>query len=131
MKSVEFFLNFPVADMNRNVLWKDKAKVSPDQVERMNKFWGDESWKSVAYKPSNQPTLFGDKPDEKTNNDAVVEAFRERLKKVAGFNHVPKPVAMRNSSNAVVYFLFFASHKPVAGKIVTHIFKKYENRMGS
>jgi len=35
---------------------------------------------------------------------------------------------MRNSTGAVVYYLFFASPKPVAERIVTSIFDKYRNR---
>ena len=35
---------------------------------------------------------------------------------------------MRNTCGAVVYYLFFASQKPVAQKIVTSIFKKYRDR---
>lgn len=53
------------------------------------------------------------------------EAFRKRLRDVAGFAHVPRPVAMRNTQNAIVYYLFFASQKPVARKIVEHIFRKW------
>lgn len=40
MRSLELFLNFPVLDMNRNVLWRDPAGVDPDDVRRMNRFWG-------------------------------------------------------------------------------------------
>lgn len=58
----------------------------------------------------------------------VVAAFTDRLKSVAGFKYVPEPLPMRNSTNAVVYYLFFASHQPVASKIVQDIVKKYENR---
>jgi hypothetical protein len=54
-----------------------------------------------------------------------VEAFRDRLKKAAGFRFVPDPLPMRNSNNAVVYYLFFASQKPVAEKIIHEIFAKY------
>ena len=32
---------------------------------------------------------------------------------------------MRNSNNAVVYYLFFASQKYVAEKIIEDIFSKY------
>ena len=32
---------------------------------------------------------------------------------------------MINSRNAVVYYLFFASPKPVAKDIITHIFKTH------
>lgn len=48
-KVVEIFLNFPVMDMNRNVLWRNSEGVSPLHRERMTKFWGDNSWESAAY----------------------------------------------------------------------------------
>ena len=32
---------------------------------------------------------------------------------------------MRNSTKAVVYYLFLASQKPVAEKIISDIFRKY------
>jgi hypothetical protein len=34
---------------------------------------------------------------------------------------------MRNSQGATVYYLFFASQKPVAQDIVEDIFRKYRN----
>jgi len=34
---------------------------------------------------------------------------------------------MRNSNNAIVYYLYFASQKPIAAHIVKDIFKKYSN----
>lgn len=131
MQSLEIFLNFPVADMNRNVLWRKPEGVSPVQVERMNRFWGDDSWRKAAYVPSVQMDLFGKMHEEKVSNEVISEAFRKRLKEVAGFPNVPKPIAMRNTQNAVVYYLFFASHKPVAEDIVQYIFDKYANRRES
>jgi three-Cys-motif partner protein len=127
MQSVEVFLNFPVGDMNRNVLWRSADGVDPTQVERMNRYWGDETWRNVAYRPTQ--TLFGIE-DEKTDNATVARAFRDRLQQVAGFSHVPDPIPMRNSRGVIVYYLFFASPKPVAAKIVTYIFDKYRNRRG-
>jgi hypothetical protein len=47
------------------------------------------------------------------------------LKKVAGFKPVPEPLPMKNSNNAVVYYLFFASHKDVAQKIIDDIFERF------
>jgi hypothetical protein len=61
----------------------------------------------------------------KLPNDAIVAAFRRRLREVAGFGYVPAPLPMRNSRNAVVYYLFLASPKAVAEKIITDIFDKY------
>jgi three-Cys-motif partner protein len=124
MGTIDIFLNFPVADMNRNVLWHNPEGVEAADIERMNAFWGDDSWRAIAY--TSDGNLFG--YEEKTSNEAIAEGFRERLRKVAGFKHVPKPMPMRNSNSAIVYYLFFASQKPVAMGIVEDIFNSYRNR---
>jgi three-Cys-motif partner protein len=125
MKSVEIFLNFPIMDMNMNVLKHNSEAAPSEQAERMTRFWGDDSWKSAAYSATGN--LFG--YEEKTDNETIVEAFRKRLLHVAGFKYVSKPLAMRNSRDAVVYYLFFASPKPVAERIVKDIFRKHEKRL--
>ena len=122
MKTLDMFLNFPVADINRNVLWRDPERVSAAQIARMNSFWGDQSWRENAYQTSGN--LFG--YPEKESNKAVAGAFRERLRRVAGFERVLDPLPMRNSSGAIVYYLFFASQVDTAQKIVSDIFKKYD-----
>ena len=123
-RAVDMFLNFPVMDMNRNAIWKDPDKVPKGGVDRMTKFWGDESWKQVAYAESRQANFF--EPEMvKQDNQQIVTAFRERLKKVAGFDHVAEPLPMKNSTKAVVYYLFLASQKSVAEKIIDDIFSKY------
>jgi three-Cys-motif partner protein len=123
-QAVDMFLNFPVMDINRNAIWRDPDKVPKAGVDRMNRFWGDESWRQAAYEESKQGNLF--KPEiVKQGNEQIVAAFRERLKTVAGFGFVPEPLPMRNTRNAVVYYLFLASPKAVAEEIITHIFKKY------
>jgi three-Cys-motif partner protein len=119
MQSLDIFINFPMYDININVSHHDPETVLPQHIERMNAFWGDESWRDVVYEKS--PGLFGPM-EEKVTNLSLAEAFRDRLKKVAGFKKVPQPLAMRNSKNSVVYYLFFASHKGTAENIVTHIF---------
>lgn len=124
MRSIEIFLNFPIMDMNRNVLKHDLSKVNPEQTNRMNVFWGDESWKIAAYRTDQNLFSF----PEKTENDVIAEAFRIRLEKVAGFQYVPTPMPMRNTKGAVVYYLFFASQNKTGGKIVNDIFDKYRNR---
>lgn len=123
--AIEIFLNFPVMDMNMNVLWGNPEKVSKDQVARMDAFWGDGSWRHAAYRKAQ--VLFGT-IEEKTSNEAVAEAYRERLKEVAGFQYVPEPMPMRNTRGAVVYYLFFASPNRTGDKIVRDIFNKYRDR---
>ena len=121
--TIEIFLNFPVMDINRNVLWHDHEKVSSVQRERMTRFWGDESWHNAAY--SSAGHLFGEL--EKTSNAEVASAFRKRLKEVAGFKSVPEPIPMRNSNGAIVYYLFFAAQLMLAENIVKDIFRKFEH----
>lgn len=125
MKSIELFVNFPTMDMNRNALWRNPEGVASEDAERMTLFWGNESWRGVAYGPKKQGNLFGEQEMEKASNEVIAEAFRKRLKEVAGFAHVPKPLPMVNAKGAVVYYLFFAAQKPVADKIVQYIFEKH------
>lgn len=124
MQSIEIFLNFMIMDANMNVLRHDPEKADPRQVARMNRFWGDDSWRTAAYDSSGN--LFG--WEEKSTNEQLVQAYRERLLRVAGFGYVPEPLPMRNSKGATVYYLFFASPKATGEKIVEDIFAKYRNR---
>lgn len=124
MRSIEIFLSFMIMDANMNVLRVDPDRVAESQVNRMNAFWGDESWRQAAYRTT--PGLFGDM-QEKASNDAVIGAYRKRLKELAGFKYVPEPLPMRNSQGAVVYYLFFASHNQTGDKIARAVFKKYGN----
>jgi three-Cys-motif partner protein len=133
--TIDMFLNFPIMDMNRNtLLWKPEL-ADPDHVARMTRFWGDESWKQIAWVES-QPDMFGDTEQQKQPNKVIAEAFRERLKKVAGFAYVPEPLPMTNKKNAVIYYLFFAAKHPAAANIIEGIFRQarkgaYRNRNGA
>lgn len=123
MQSLDVFINFPIHDINRTVLHRNRDRVSPANIARMNAYWGDESWKELAY--DKNLTLFGEEDFEKVSNPRFAEAFRQRLKKIAGFKRVPAPLAMRNKNRSIVYYLFFASHKDTAEHIVTHIFEHF------
>lgn len=125
MGSMEIFYNFMIMDANMNVLWRDPSRVDSGQAARMTAVWGDDSWRSAAYQTTSG--LFGDM-EEKVSNEDVAEAFRVRLKTVAGFAYVPAPMPMRNSRGAVVYYLYFASPNPTGAKIVSQVFDKYRGR---
>jgi three-Cys-motif partner protein len=120
--TIDIFLNFPIHDTNRTVLVKDPSEMHRRQVKRMDAFWGNNSWREVAY--ATDANLFG--YEEKVcTNDQLAAAFRQRLIEVANFAHVPEPVYMRNSKRAGLYYLFFASQQPVAGHMVEDIFQSY------
>jgi three-Cys-motif partner protein len=127
MKTIEIFLNFPIMDMNRNILLTDTTKMDDSQITRMDAFWGDSSWRPIMY--ATQEHLFGTEEIKIGTNDKIAAAFRERLKKVAGFEHVPEPVVMRNRRRAMLYYLFFASQNATGAKIANDIFEKYRVKL--
>lgn len=123
MKTIDIFINFPIMDINRNVLFEDPAKAKQEDIERMNAFWGDESWKQLLYRE--QETLFGETHHVRIEDyQALAKEFCKRLRQ-AGFNDVPKPILMTNKKNGPLYYLCFASQKGVAKDIVNDIFDKY------
>lgn len=128
LRTTEIFLNFPLMDMNRNVLHKDLLSADPDQIERMNRFCGTDGWQEILYEEAKQLSLFGDTDRTKIVNSNIKlgEWFKkERLQKVAGFKFVPEPMLMRNSKGGPLFFLFFASHNETGKKIVADIFNKH------
>ena len=125
LRSIEVFYNFMIMDANMNVFWRNPDKVTTTQATRMDCAWGDHSWREIAYKK--KPGLFGD-IEEKASNKTIVEAFRRRLRDVAGFKYVPEPMPMRNSRGAVVYYLFFASQNKNGQRIVSEIFDLYRSK---
>jgi three-Cys-motif partner protein len=132
MKTIEVFVNFMVMDMNMNVLLRNPSKAQPGQIERMNRFWGDESWREVAYEVSPQGILFGEPEHVKVEkgNEKISEAYRKRLTTVAGFAYAPQPLRFVNRLKRTIYYLFFASPKATANKIVEEIFGKYRKKQG-
>ena len=125
--TIDMFLNFPTMDMNMNVLWSDPDRATQEQQLRMTRFWGDESWRSAVY--DRERTLLDLEIKPLGANELTVSAFCQRLTAVAGFEFVPAPLPMRNSTGAVVYYLVFASQKPVAANIVRSVFNKYRPRV--
>jgi three-Cys-motif partner protein len=120
-RAVEVFLNFPLMDMNRNVLKADPEGIDPKQAARMTKFWGDESWRKVAYSDLN---LFANEEKDLESERNLTTAFRDRLKSLAGFKYVPEPLRMRHKSGGTLYYLYFATQNEVGNKIVKEIFAK-------
>jgi three-Cys-motif partner protein len=132
MNSIEVFVNLMAMDMNMNILLRDPAKAEPVQIARMDRFWGDGSWRNVAYGPNPQRHLFGDAEDVKVDdaNEKIAEAYRRRLIQIAGFAYAPQPLRFVNSLGFTIYYLFFASPNQTGKKIVEDIFKKHQEQQG-
>ncbi|TAN42555.1 MAG: three-Cys-motif partner protein TcmP [Nitrospirae bacterium] len=90
LKTTDIFINFPIMDINRNILFEDFAKAESEDIERMNAFWGDESWKQLLYKE--QATLFGDTHHIKIEDyQTLAKEFCKRLKQIGGENEGQRP----------------------------------------
>ena len=113
-----------------NVLLHHPERALPSQVERMNRFWGDESWRQAIY--TRQGTLFGEDAQVKLAdaNAKIAEAYRARLTEVAGFRFAPQPLPFLNDQGATIYYLFFASPNETGHNIVVDIFEKYRKLQG-
>lgn len=126
MRTIEIFVNFMVMDMNMNVLLRDPARAQRVQIARMDRFWGDDSWRNAAYEVNPQTNLFNEREAVKVEdaNEQISEAYRKRLIDVGGFAYAPRPLRFVNSIGATIYYLFFASPNKTGHKIVEDIFKK-------
>jgi three-Cys-motif partner protein len=122
--SIEVFLNFMIMDINRNALRRNRDKAVQSKIDQLTRLWGDDTWEAAAFDSSGN--LFGD--PEKVSNEQFEAAWRERLKTKAGFKFVSKPMPMTTKTKSVIYYLYFASQKPVAANIVDGIFNKYRQR---
>ncbi|HKS83688.1 MAG TPA: three-Cys-motif partner protein TcmP [Candidatus Acidoferrales bacterium] len=124
-KTMDALINFPLMGINRNAALKRLEASNPSEGARLTKIWGDESWKKLAY--VEQQGLFETSELIKKGdaNETLKRGFAVRLKDTARFEYVPNPILMRNSKNGPLYYLFFASHKPVAQNIIRDIFKQW------
>ncbi len=123
-QGVEILLNWPIHDINRNAAWRDPSRLPPDRVERMRRFWGDDTWREAAY--AKQPGLFGGEPGyHKLPYGEIVRAYCERLRSIAEFPYVVDPLLVRTPTRQPLYYLVFASHNDTGAKIARAVFKKH------
>ena len=90
MQTIEIFLNFPVMDMNMNVLWSDQTRVDAQQAKRMTYLWGDETWKKQLFEEN--LNLFDEPLIQKMDARNIANVFKNRLKNEAKFKYVPDPI---------------------------------------
>jgi hypothetical protein len=77
------------------------------------------------FRRSEQQNLLGDDELAKNENRDLVNAYCERLGANASFGFVANPLPMRNSKNAIVYYLIFAGPNQTGWEIVQDIYRKY------
>jgi three-Cys-motif partner protein len=124
-RAVEVFVNFPIMHMNRNCKKQQTDDILPGELTAMDTFWGDRSWHAAMYRNTGQMGLFGETDLAKQENKDLVNAYCDRLRKIAQFGFVAEPLPMLNSKGAVVYYLIFAGPNETGWKIVRDIYRDY------
>ncbi len=123
--NIEIFVNFPVMDINLNVLLENPEEADPEQMERFSRYWGDDSWQEVSYEDSEQMGMFGQEQKEKVAMKSVVDAFVDRLTEAGNFNYATRSRGFVNSRNAPLYYILFGGQEAVALNIVEDILENH------
>jgi three-Cys-motif partner protein len=122
--AVDAIIFFPTMDAHRSVLPKDPANVRATMVAKMRLFWGDDNWYPTAYNSAGLLD-FGDGMIAKQDVRVLLGAFATRLRDVAGFQFVSRPIPVRNRSNNILYHLFFAAHNVAAKRVMSALEKHF------
>lgn len=124
-RSLEVMINFPILDINRTVIRDHSNKIPPNYELRMNRFWGDDSWRKLIYESGGD--LFDQDIEYRIGyaHDVLPAAFCKRLRDLAGFKYTAVPLPMADDAGHILYFLIFASHNRTGRDIVNDIFSKY------
>ncbi|MCJ7797845.1 MAG: three-Cys-motif partner protein TcmP, partial [Thermoleophilia bacterium] len=122
--SIELLMNFSIMDIHRTVGTRDPSKPTQQYVDRMTLFWGDESWREVVH--SSEGILF---PEfrHKASGQQIVDAYCRRLRDMAGFCYVPKPLLITDTANHSLYYIVFASKNATGNRIASDILRQYRS----
>lgn len=121
--AIEIFMNVPTMAVNRGVLYNDTTKVTPEKVERMDRFWGSGDWQEAIYE--DVTNLFGEVIERKvspTTAKRLGTLYCDRLRTV--FPFVSDMAVMKNTTGQPIYCLVFAGHNKTGNKIATELVRK-------
>ena len=111
-QAIDLWLLFPIGTVNR--LLKRNGEIRPSIQEKLNLFFGNESWFEVFYRSAQRIPIFDqDEQWEKIGNIfAEIEQYlMERLQEI--FSGVAdNSLSLRNSKNVPLYLLCFAAGNP-------------------
>ena len=118
-KAIDLWLLVPVGiGVNRLMTQNDLPPV--EWQERLTAFLGTEEWQDCFYKPITQPDLFDEGPtvEKAANYEELASYFVERLRILFGEEGIAlNPLTQRNSRNAPMFLLCFASANKTGVKI--------------
>jgi three-Cys-motif partner protein len=120
-KAIDLWLLFPIGTVNR--LLKRNGDIRQSLRQKLNLFFGEDSWFEVFYELAYKNSLFGEEERwEKVGNifTEIEQYFMERLQEIfAGV--ATNPLSLRNSKNVPLYLLCFAAGNPRGSQIAVKI----------
>lgn len=120
-QAIDLWLLFPIGTVNR--LLKRNGDIRPSIQEKLNLFFGDDTWYDVFYNIAQQIPMLGEQDQWEKVGDIFLEIekyFVKRLKEIfCGVAENPLP--LRNSKNVPLYLLCFAAGNPKGAKTAVKI----------
>ncbi len=108
---------------------KKNDEISPRWVTKLNKVYGDESWRDL-YSESPQVNLFGEiELGREPGVDGLIRIYKNKLKSLLGDRFLDQRRLLKNSNNSTLFaFMFFVgnsagitSAKRIAKHILDHL----------
>ena len=108
---------------------KKPDDISSRWVAKLNKVYGDESWRDL-YSESPQGNLFGDiELGRKPGVDGLIQIYKKKLNSLLGNRFLDQHRLLKNSKNSTLFaFMFFVGNpagivpaKRIAKHILDHI----------
>ena len=120
---------FPGNGHGGDAIWQQPERVPKDGVERMNHFWGDESWRTAAYSDTGQAEAFRIRAGD---SEATERCDRRRLHETAaGCGRVPLcrgPASDEKQQSGSCLLSILRVPSSVAEKIITAILTNTDER---
>ena len=111
-EAIDLWLLFPIGTVNR--LLKRNGEIRTNMRNKLDMFFGEDSWYDVFYNLTQEHSLFGEEEKwEKIGNIfyEIEQYFIKRLQVIfAGVAN--NPLVLRNSKNVPLYLLCFAVGNP-------------------
>ena len=106
---------------------KEPDSISPKWVNRLNRIYGDESWRDL-YSINPQRSLFGDEEQQRQEGiDRLIETYKSKLDQLFGNRFLKRSRTLKNSKNSALFeFLFCVGNPKGIGPamgIAEHILK--------
>lgn len=112
---------------------KDPRAISQGNSNRLNRIYGDESWRDGLYRVSSQGELFGRRP---WIRDPGIEGlwgiYEQKLKEAFGNRLLGESLTLKNSKNPPMYKLIFCCGSPsskaigVSKRIAGHLIQEMQ-----